>query len=143
MIFAPHVFDDIIVSKEIAAGVPNTEIWDFGYYAFDHCEHAISFYQNAKFVITMRGHGQIIPIAFNTPVISLSNHPKHIGLMKELNLSDYNVNLSDADFYEDLLKKIVKLEQNYSCLVDKYEAINRDLCKKSESEWNKITSLLQ
>lgn len=65
--------------QKIAEGVSNCEIWDFGYFAFDHSSEAIGYYEYAEFVLSMRGHGQILPICFNTPVISLQNHPKHMG----------------------------------------------------------------
>ena len=82
-------------------------MWDFGYFAFDHCTDAVGYYKYAEFVIAMRGHGQIVPICFNTPVISMENHPKHRGLMEELDLLDYNVSLADDGFSDKLSKPLL------------------------------------
>lgn len=142
VVFAPHVYHDIEISRQIADGIPNTEIWDFGYFAFDHCDKAMGYYQNAKFVISMRGHGQIVPIAFNTPVISLSNHPKHVGLMKELGLADYNVDLESPDFDVALRSRIKQVELNHSVIVKQYSTINEGLSTQSNNAWNHLKSLL-
>lgn len=138
VIFAPHVYDDISISKEISKNIPNTSIWDFGYYAFDHSDKAIALYQYAEFAISMRGHGQIVPIAFNTPVISLENHPKHRGLMEELDLLDYNVSISDPDFETTLQKKIMLVEKEKDFLLGKYQKININNLDNSNKYWGKI-----
>lgn len=135
VVFAPHVFDDIELSREIAEGIENSEIWDFGFHAFDHIEKAIAYYKYADFVISMRGHGQIIPIAFNKPVISIENHPKHRGLMDNLDLLDYNLNINDENFdikLKDLVKK-VGAQKDY--LKEKYKVINKSLIYESDKAW--------
>src|SRR5690606_10958587 len=108
VIFAPHVLDDVQLSREIAEGIPNASVWDFGYYAFDHSDQAVGLYKYAEFAIAMRGHGQIVPISFNTPVIALENHPKHRGLMEELGLLEYNVKVNDSNFKSHLEQLIEK-----------------------------------
>lgn len=131
VIFAPHVFEDIALSQVIAKDIPNTSVWDFGYYAFDHSDQAIGFYKYAQFVIAMRGHGQIVPICFNTPVIALENHPKHRGLMEELELLEYNVKISDTAFKSNLKHAIDKVRDNRRHLLSKYEEINAGLFESS------------
>ena len=125
IVFAPHVYEDIALSTKIADGIPNTTVWNFGFYAFDHVEEAIGQYKFADFVIAMRGHGQILPIAFNTPVISLENHPKHRGLMNELCLSEFNIKLDNVNFVSEIFNKI-ELILN-SELVHKFEKIRTEL----------------
>jgi polysaccharide pyruvyl transferase WcaK-like protein len=142
VIFSPHVPEDIQLSQEISDGIPNTEVWDFGYFAFDHSDEAVGYYQYAEFVIAMRGHGQIVPIAFNTPVISLENHPKHRGLMENLGLLDYNVPLDSDDFNGKLLEKIRLLESNYFDLKNRYHAINQQLKAQTELAWTDIKASL-
>ena len=139
VIFAPHVFDDISISNDICDGLANTEVWDFSYFAFDHSDEAIAFYQYAEFVIAMRGHGQIIPIAFDTPVIALENHPKHRGLMKEFGLLDYNVKVDNSNFGTDLNDVISKLETNYNALVNRYKEINEGLNEDSKNALEEIS----
>lgn len=142
VIFSPHVPEDIQLSEEISDGIPNTEVWNFGYFAFDHSDEAVGYYQYAEFVIAMRGHGQIVPIAFNTPVISLENHPKHRGLMENLGLLDYNVSLDSDDFKGKLLEKIRLLESNYFDLKNRYQAINQQLKAQTELAWTDIKASL-
>jgi polysaccharide pyruvyl transferase WcaK-like protein len=138
VIFAPHVFDDVSLSHEIADGIQNCEVWDFGYFAFDHSDKAVGYYKYAEFVLAMRGHGQILPIGFGVPVISLQNHPKHIGLMKKLDLLDYNVNIADEDFEDKLRKTISKLVLTKAKLHSYYKSINENLFKKTTRTFNEI-----
>lgn len=138
VIFAPHVYDDISISKEVSEGIANTEIWDFSKYAFDNSAECLGFYQNAEFVLAMRGHGQIVPIAFNTPVISLENHPKHSGLMRKLDLQEYNVPLSNPNFSSRLKGTINILEQNKANYVSKLKSINFDLLRDSRNAFDEI-----
>ena len=135
VVFAPHVFDDLSLCNEVSNDIANTMIWDFGSFAFDHVERAIGFYKYADFVIAMRGHGQIVPIAFNTPVISLENHPKHRGLMEELYLLEYNVNLAEKSFLVNLKQAVEKIQVNKSQLIRKYASINQNLMEQTNQNF--------
>nr|WP_299034095.1 polysaccharide pyruvyl transferase family protein [uncultured Tenacibaculum sp.] len=138
VIFAPHVFDDVEISKQIANGIENTEVLNFGDYAFEHSDKMIGYYKYAEFVVAMRGHGQIIPIGFNVPVIALENHPKHRGLMEEFNLLDYNVRVDNDDFQNELLEKISLLEEKRNILIEKFVGINKELISQSNSKMQEI-----
>ncbi|SFC38828.1 Polysaccharide pyruvyl transferase family protein WcaK [Parapedobacter composti] len=143
VIFAPHVLADVALSKEIADGISNASVWDFGRYAFDHADQAVAFYKYAEFAIAMRGHGQIVPICFNTPVIALENHPKHGGLMKELNLVAYNVKVNDEDFTNTLLATISKLEAKHEQLRENYKIINQSLLEVTDDAFKKIVNIVK
>ncbi|MNZ13561.1 Polysaccharide pyruvyl transferase [compost metagenome] len=138
VIFAPHVYEDISLSKEVSMGIENTEVWDFSRYAFDNCAESLGLYQSAEFVLAMRGHGQIVPIAFNTPVISLENHPKHSGLMQKLGLGEYNVSLEAADFIGELLGKVAALEAGKADYIEKLHSINNGLLADSAKAFEVI-----
>jgi len=87
----------------------NTEsayVWDFGSFAFDRSINILDYYKNAEFVLAMRGHGQIVPIGLNVPVISLENHDKNIGLMRKLNLEYYNVNILEKELSVKIIEKV-------------------------------------
>lgn len=138
VIYAPHVIEDVQISRDIVAGIENAEVWDFGYFSFDHSDKAVGYYKYAEFVLAMRGHGQILPIGFNTPVIALENHPKHRGLMEELNLLDYNVKVDSDQFYSELSKKITLLNSNKNQLKERYGQINASLDNMSRLAFDKI-----
>ena len=138
VIFSPHVLNDVAISNEIVSGIHNAEVWDFGRFAFDHSDEAVGYYKHAEFAIAMRGHGQILPIAFNTPVIALENHPKHRGLMQELGLLDYNVKVDNVDFKADLLKKLELIQSNKLELEKQYQNINQKLNLDSAAAFDQI-----
>lgn len=138
VVFAPHVYDDIEISNMISKDIPNTLVWEFGNYAFDHSNLAVGMYKYAEFVVAMRGHGQIIPLAFNTPVIAIDNHPKHRGLMENLHLEEYVIGLSDPEFVEKLNYKIEFLEEKKTSLRNLYKKINESLDQKSHEAFEKI-----
>ncbi|GGG67264.1 polysaccharide pyruvyl transferase family protein [Epilithonimonas arachidiradicis] len=142
VIFAPHVLDDVSISQEISAGIENTEVLDFGTFAFDHSDKMIGYYKYADFVLAMRGHGQILPIGFNTPVIALENHPKHRGLMQELDLLEYNVKIDQENFLSDLNEKIKLLQDSRESLIEKYIGINKELDANSQQAFEKIKKVI-
>lgn len=142
IVFCPHVFDDIIISKEIMNGIENTYLFNFGDFAFDKSYIPLGLYKHAEFVIAMRGHGQIVPLSFNVPVISIQNHPKHLGLMKELNLTEYNISIDDVNFKSKLLNIIDNVEINFSNIKSFIGDINKDLNKSSDLAFNKIKGKL-
>jgi polysaccharide pyruvyl transferase WcaK-like protein len=143
LIYAPHVIDDIPISEEIIRGIHNTKIWEFGSFAFDHSDKAIGFYKYAEFAIAMRGHGQILPICFNTPVVSIENHPKHRGLMEELGLLEFNVKVSDPDFKRNLMAKINLLEVKKTDLIEKYKTLNISFMDASNKAFSIIKEKCQ
>src|SRR5690606_22414150 len=100
------------------------------------------FYKHANFVLSMRGHGQIIPICFNTPVITIGNHPKHKGLMEKINLTDYYVDLFEEKFVTMINSRIEQLEDDYVQIVTMYTKINEKLQIESESAFEKIKKYL-
>jgi len=138
VVFTPHVYDDVWLSQEISKGINNVEIWDFQYFAFDHANESLNYYEHAEFVIAMRGHGQIIPISYNVPVISLENHPKHRGLMQELHLLDYNVKIDCPDLFDNLITAVNKVEANRILLKKRYQDINLKLREDSDQAFKDI-----
>lgn len=133
VVFAPHVLEDVSISMEVAEGIENTEILNFGNFAFDHSHKMVAYYKYAEFVLAMRGHGQIIPIGFNVPVIALQNHPKHIGLMRKLGLQEYNIDINSSNFFESLQAAIEHLKKNRTLLLEKYHKINSSHAEKSKA----------
>jgi len=138
VIFCPHVYEDISLSEKIAKGICNAAVWDFSEYAFDNCAESLGFYQNAELVLAMRGHGQIIPIAFNTPVISLENHPKHSGLMNKLGLEEYNISINQSGYSKLLLDLIERIVSNKAVYHEKLTEINKKLTVESRKAFDDI-----
>jgi polysaccharide pyruvyl transferase WcaK-like protein len=110
IILAPHVFEDYKLCKEVIENIKNCEIWPFSYFAFDNADKALDYYNHAKFVLAMRGHGQIIPLSLCIPTISLENHAKNRGLMDKLGLLSYNVDIIEKDFEYKLSSIISSLD---------------------------------
>lgn len=143
VLFVPHVFDDIELCNAVAGRMPRTEVVEFGKYAFDNSKFIVSFYEKAEFVIAMRGHAQIIPIGFNVPVISLYNHPKHSGLMDNLGLQDFGVDIKDGTGVErDLAEKIDLVEHNYEDILSQLRKINNGLSRQTDRAFFNIKKKL-
>lgn len=141
IIFVPHVPDDIVISKEVSQGIANSSVLDFSKYAFDYTYDALGIYKNAEFVLAMRGHGQIIPLGFNVPAISLENHDKHRGLMEEYGLGKYNVSVLDDDFSNNLKILTDDLIVNLSKIKEYTKKKNKELFKDSFEKLSKIAPL--
>ncbi len=137
VIVIPHVLDDIPISRAVAEGLDGCRVLDFSDFAFDQCESVMRYYRDARFVLAMRGHGQIVPLGFGTPVITFSRHAKITGMMQELGLQEFNV-LMDAAFRESIATAIRSLEKHYDVIRERIEEVNADLMAQTSSEFEKI-----
>jgi polysaccharide pyruvyl transferase WcaK-like protein len=133
VVLAPHVFEDVYLSAQIARNMKNVYVYKFSEFAFDRSDKAIGYYKYAEFVISMRGHGQIIPISFNKPVIALENHPKHKGLMENLNLLEYCISVKERQFLKKVLSAIERIENEKDKITANLMEINRRLEGETES----------
>lgn len=104
VVLAPHVLADVALSEQVAQGIPNVSVWPFSDFAFDRFAGIFGYYQHAACVLAMRGHGQILPLSFGVPTVSLENHHKHRELMEEIGLPQYNVDVLDENFAEKVLE---------------------------------------
>lgn len=138
VLFAPHVYEDISISRIVADGIPGASVWDFSTFAFDRCGECLGFYKTADFVLAMRGHGQIIPIGFNVPVVALVNHPKHAGLMNKLGLGEYGISIDVENFAEKTLSLINRLENSRDSYTQKLHSLNRQFQSETESAFEEI-----
>lgn len=98
VVVCPHVWEDMELSRDIVEGIENASIWPFSQFAFDHVEDIFGYYQYAEAVLAMRGHGQILSMAFGVPTISLENHFKHRGLMEDMGLGEFNIDVRTPGF---------------------------------------------
>ena len=107
VVLAPHVRVDIILFDKLMNSMRNPRglsIWDlYDLLRDEHTLKGLAYYKYADFVITMRGHGQICPMAMGTPVITISNHEKNLGLLKKRKVSPLSVNVQDVQLVDRLL----------------------------------------
>lgn len=128
VVLTPHCYPDIKISEEIVKNINNSKIfiWDwFSIIREDNVVVGLGYYKYASFVLAMRGHAQICPIGMGVPVISIINHPKHLGLLRKLKQENLMVMVNDKDFLNKIFSLISYVEDNvlyikeqYSCLMD-------------------------
>ncbi len=123
VIFIPHVLHDVAISKEISDGIVGAEVLDFGSYAFDQCESVMKYYRDARYVLSVRGHGQIVPIGFGTPVVSLGAHAKMGGMMRSLGLEEYHVEVHSPTMLNEVRTVIKRIEDDYPQLQSRLASI--------------------
>lgn len=139
VLFMPHVFEDIAMYKQILPRLHRkAEIFDFGKNAFDHIHSFLNEYDKAKYVISMRGHSQIIPIARNIPVICLSNHPKHSGLMKKLGMDDFVIDVNNKITGGKILDLIGKINHEKDYLINLEKKLNSEFHKYTDNYFYKL-----
>jgi polysaccharide pyruvyl transferase WcaK-like protein len=111
--------------------------------AFDRCDMALSYYRHADFVLAMRGHGQIVPLGFGVPVVALSNHPKHLGLMRKLGLAEYCVEIDDEDLTSKVETAVDSVDTRRSQLIDNLRILNAQMLNSTALAFSKLTRSLE
>lgn len=135
VILSPHCFPDVEISEKIAKVVNNQNVKVWNYYEMireDNIISGLGYYKWAKFVLAMRGHAQIGPIGMNVPVISIVNHPKHLGLLKKLKLEHFSVNVTSENMLKDLYSLIDETENNYERIKSYYSQLMTDMENKTK-----------
>ena len=136
VLLIPHVFDDISLSRQIAEGISNVQVLPFREYAFDRCGEVMRYYRDARFVLAMRGHGQIIPLGFRTPVFSFSTHDKLRGMAASLGLNEFHVDMCSPHFSTQLLDRIAWLESDYANIKNRICDAMQIIDNQTREEWD-------
>lgn len=135
VLFCPHVLADLDLSRDVARDLGNVSIIPFHRFAFDNVSGLFPYYQHANAVIAMRGHGQILALAFGTPTISLENHYKHRGLMEDMGLDRFNVAIERPD----LVEAVIDGMQN---AISAKDAIKKQVSIRLDTLWDESVSRL-
>ena len=69
-------------------------------------------YNKNKLIISMRGHGLMVPFGLSIPTISLTNQDKQIWFLETIGYSDWSIDINNY-FYEELIKKSNDILNNY------------------------------
>ncbi len=126
VILTPHCYPDINISNKIVAAINNKKCFSWDWHQImreDNVTVGLGYYKHADFVVAMRGHAQICPIGMNVPVISIINHPKHLGVLKKNNLQDMAVFVNDKNFNDIIISKIAYISDHYKEIKDRYKNI--------------------
>lgn len=143
VIAIPHVYDDIRISEQVTDGIDNTDVLEFSSYAFDQCEDVMKYYRDARFVLAMRGHGQIVPLGFRTPVITFSAHDKIKGMMESLNLSHYHADLHSDGFATQVLDLVEGIESSREQVVAEIDDLMVGLEQDTAREFEAVKASIR
>jgi hypothetical protein len=75
-------------------------------------EYIYELYKQNKVIISMRGHGLMVPFGLSLPTISLTNQEKQKWFLETIRHDDWNINVNN-DFYSELIKKSIEILNNY------------------------------
>jgi polysaccharide pyruvyl transferase WcaK-like protein len=130
VILAPHVRHDIALGEAVAERLgrpPGLGSWNFfEMLREEHTPRGLAFYKHARHVVAMRGHSQICPIGMGTPVITVANHDKHVGLIANLGVRSYYVEASDPNLGSKLVELEGEIERSRDSIAAEYRsAISR------------------
>lgn len=141
VVLAPHCYPDIYLSDAVVKACDNKKVflWDwFRFIRKDCVAEGLGYYKYAKFVLAMRGHAQICPMGMNVPVISLINHPKHMGLLQKINQEKMSVLVKDDNFVEKMTSLIEYTEQHYDDIKQEYKDLMQNFDERISDYIQKI-----
>jgi polysaccharide pyruvyl transferase WcaK-like protein len=72
-------------------------------------------YQQNKLIISMRGHGLMIPFGLSLPAISLTNQDKQKWFLETIGHTDWSIDIN-SNFYEELIQKTFEILDNYNAI---------------------------
>lgn len=128
--------------KDFAFGKPVISKNDFmnGYRKFNQFDKFLYFYTDVDFVVSMRGHGQMITMGMNIPGIYLSTQDKVRDFSVINGFEDYDVDIREDNWKERLDECIAKMsEPNSKYLKDWYDIREQFIkeCHEIDEKWIK------
>jgi polysaccharide pyruvyl transferase WcaK-like protein len=101
---------------------------------YKYSEHSIyEFYKRKKLVISMRGHGLMIPFGLNVPVLSLTTQDKQKWFIDDTGHNKWNIELTN-NLYKDLLNSTLRILNNYEYtrnVIMKIQKVNKEITDKN------------
>ena len=114
IIFIPHIYLDLHIYNLILKNLPDyirrnsIKISSYGA-GNEHAIELLDHYYQSDFIIGMRFHANVIPIALNKKFIALNNYPQIFNLFEELNQIDKIINISKPNFENQLFQRFINL----------------------------------
>lgn len=118
--------------------INSEKIWNIDEELLKEPSSGLSFYQHAETIITMRGHGQIIPFAYKTPIITIANQRKSIGFANSVEINDYCIDVGEKELVEMIIWAIEDIEINKEKIKDRMQKRKEDLWQKTCYDFNLI-----
>jgi hypothetical protein len=91
------------------------------------------FYKSKKLVISMRGHGLMIPFGLNVPILSLTTQDKQKWFIETTGHGEWNIELTN-NLYRNLLDNTLKILDNYEYIrneIMKIQKINKEITDRN------------
>ncbi len=136
VVLTPHVRADIALSQALIEHLetpPDVHMWNwFDMLREEHTIKALAYYKHADFVLGMRGHAQICPIGMGTPVVTIANHDKHVGLIGKLGIDPLLVEVSDPHLGDRLVELSTEAENRRVLLAAQCRGIMEKLTGQME-----------
>lgn len=99
-------------------------------------------YQHAECVISMRGHGQIIPISYNIPVITIANQTKNSKFAEKMQIDDYLIDVAEKEMVDMVVWAIDDIKRNKLSIQNKILYNRANLWQRTVSDFDKIKAKL-
>jgi hypothetical protein len=101
---------------------------------YEHTEQYIyNYYRNKKLVISMRGHGLMIPFGLSVPVISLTTQKKQKWFIETTGHYEWHIRI-DENVYNNLVKQTFRILNSYDYIkteIVKVQSINKKITEKN------------
>lgn len=146
VVLSPHCHSDVEISNMVVNEVGSEKCFSWDWHEImreDSVSVGLGYYKHASFVIAMRGHAQICPIGMNVPVISVINHPKHLGLLQKYKLDDMAILVNDDNFDEKIKIAITNLINNKEEIKNKYKQLMNEFNDYTENYLRKLKGAIK
>jgi polysaccharide pyruvyl transferase WcaK-like protein len=98
-------------------------------------------YKQNKLVVSMRGHGLMIPFGLSLPSISLTNQDKQKWFLETIGYADWSIDVNNY-FYDEIIEKTFEILNNYNVIQQALIAANEYNQKTTKENMELITSKL-
>jgi polysaccharide pyruvyl transferase WcaK-like protein len=95
-------------------------------------------YEHAECAISMRGHGQIIPISYNTPIITISNQTKNSYFAEKMEIDNYLIDVDEKELVDMIDWAVLDIKRNRLKIQERILMKKKDLWARTLDDFRTI-----
>lgn len=146
IIFVPHIYSDLSIINEVVQGISdqnrrlNVLIAPLFATSPSLIDPTFSSYYGTSLVVSMRFHGNVVPLGNSIPTLGISSLPKHKLLYENLGLGDRYLSSTSDDFWAKFDSMVSDSISRQESIVKRYSVIQKRVIQNEIKQLNDIKS---
>lgn len=148
IVFVPHIYSDLSIIDDVLKSISDINrrlkvaVAPLCAVSPDAIDGTFSSYSGCDLVVSMRFHGNVVPIGNDIPTIGAVSLEKHQLLYQSIGLGDRFISTTSSEFWETLTESIERSLADQTRIRNEYAEINKSLREREKDAMLEIKKWL-